>query len=754
MTASDEASGLDATRPNPAGSVVLIVDGAQQAAAVAEHAGSDCAVYAMAGAKGYLRAGSPDPELMATDDKDVVVFLRGEPAADLNIYNAAVGLAEACAAEGARSVRFARLPGGRRADVAEILGTRDATRRTAYLERLIKGAKAKPADTKPKAAKKRSATTPTVTPERGMVEVNGDRYEVIKALTTALLDKWDAERLFNYGGILAQRKAITMLPVTKDAFNGIVAETCMTVARTGDDPDEPKFVHTWPDPQTNGAILANADSFAPLDKLSQIPFIRADGTVCQTPGYDRDSHTFLVLADDLAGIRIPDEPTAEEIKAAADLLRGDLFVNFPFPTDADMANAIATLLTPFVRDLVPVSPLAVIDAKEKGSGKNLYADLISIIVSGRAVPPLPYTIDDSEHRKVITSAFRSGATLFVFDEAHSLGGASFARALTSHTYQDRLLGGNSMAEFPNNITWMSLGNKVQIFGDMGRRVYRVELSYQGESPEHRPKESFKHPALREWAAEHRAELITACLTLARAWFAAGRPEPDQAFNFGSFETWQKVVGGILHVAGIGGFLANVKEWRAESDFEHQHWVLHLQWLERTFSTGQFTCAMATERLRRDAQAEHPHGMTDTAIEGYPRLLGQEYAKQRDRLVEGLRLVKCEGKAHGNAAKWAVERERAVKLVPQSGLDEDATDAGGGGGNGGYPSTNVYEEKHVSNLTPDAPLHVSRVGGGISVSPLTPVAPAPGLFDDPETCPACHWPIDSNGHHLNCHGAAA
>ena len=93
------------------------------------------------------------------------------------------------------------------------------------------------------------------------------------------------------------------------------------------------------------------------------------------------------------------------------------------------------------------------------------------------------------------------------------------------------------------MTWLALGNQVQALGDMNRRVYRIALHPDGADPHNRSGDTFRYPDLRSWTLENRPRLVTAALTLCRAWFAAG--QPSQASTFGSFEQWQRMVGGIL-----------------------------------------------------------------------------------------------------------------------------------------------------------------------------------------------------------------
>lgn len=497
-------------------------------------------------------------------------------------------------------------------------------------------------------------------PVRNVVIVNGDRHDVLHDLTRELKGRWDRDRLFNFGGILCERDGLSMRPVSKGSLDAITVDTCKLMNRKFDgrrkEGDQEHFVHALAEARILDMILSRPKEFSTLDKLSEIPFVRPDGSICTTPGYDESTRTFLELDPILAGLQVPVDPTREQVAHSRDLLLNDLLGDFPLHTQADKANALATLITPFIRDLIPTSPLAVIDAKEAGSGKNLLADIISILTTGKAAQTLPYTTESEEQRKVITSAFRCGSAMLLFDEAHEIEGSAFARALTSHSYQDRILGGSNMAEFPNNRTWVSLGNQVQVKGDMSRRVYRVRLEYQGARPESRAAEEFRHPDLRQWATDHRRELVGACLILVRAWFALNRPAAPLPFRMGSFERWQETLAGILWVAGVEGFLTNVPEWRSESDFERRHQVAHLDWLSAQFGAREFTSAQVTEALKRDRSAEHPDGMDDPFQENYARRLGATYSKLKDRVLDGYKLVRMESIGHNNVIKWAVHKE--------------------------------------------------------------------------------------------------
>jgi hypothetical protein len=454
---------------------------------------------------------------------------------------------------------------------------------------------------------------------RPIIVVNEDKKAVIEQVIASLKERYDGDNVFCYGGILSRRKGTRMEPITKDALYRLLSEStrCVALNSRGQASD------AWPDAPSIGAILSSADEFAELRRIVTIPFVRPDGSIVTTSGYDEPTATFTVLDDDLDGLSVSDDIPGMR-KFILDDWLGDFLPALPTP--ADLANLIGLMLTPLIRGLVPLAPLAIIDGMQMGVGKNLLADLLSIIVTGAPASPLPYTKDDDETRKVITSAFRQGSPLFVFDEAHTIEGGSFSRALTSVTYTDRLLGGSTMGNYPNTVTWLALGNQVQVNADMNRRVYYIGLMATVPNPQDRDPRMFRHPDIRAWTREHRAEILSALLSLVRGWMDAGRPLVEHMPTIGSFESWSQMIGGILTHAGIDGFLTNLVEKRSESDYHRAYWLEHLTWLERTF-TAPFTTQDVTAKLKLRGAAAPPD-LDDVSSPSYPRQLGQAYGRMK------------------------------------------------------------------------------------------------------------------------------
>ena len=641
----DCGSPIGVVREDPDGPVIF-VEGTKQALAAAGCVTSG-AVYAIAGCRSWSRDGIPEADLDVVEGRKVIVIFDADVETNAEVWEAARKFKRALEQEGAADVRFALLAAGGTAGLDDVLGRRASDKRAALLERLLEGA----SGSLPKKPPKRDTPAePLGSADRPPVAVNDDRLNVIDNITGCLRRRWDGEVIFNFGGVIAERDGAVISPVDRDHFVDLVQQVATTVSLS----DKGEMTYAEPSATVMAAALSRARSYTRLDRVATVPFVRADGTIRQAAGYDEATATYLVEALDVV---VPDDPDAEEVAAAVKLLcdewLGDLFASLP--TAADRANALGLVLTPLVRGLVPVAPLAVVNGLGPGVGKNLLGDMVTIFATGATVLPLPWAAEEDERRKALLAAFRTGRELFVFDEAHVVEGASLARALTAATYTDRVLGVSLTAEFPNNVTWMSLGNNVQINGDMARRAYVIRMEPTEANPMDRDVDSFRHPDLKGWTVEHRAELVAAGLTLVRAWFVAGRPQSRAGRRFGSFEAWGGMVGGILDNAGVPGFLGNLQEWRSESDYDGRYWADHLGWLaERYGPAEEFTVADVVALMRRANHVEHPPGLVDHDSKGYTRELGKAYGKVKGRVYAGLRLrLSTLSPKHAN--RWVLER---------------------------------------------------------------------------------------------------
>jgi hypothetical protein len=415
-------------------------------------------------------------------------------------------------------------------------------------------------------------------------------------------------------------------------------------------------------------ILALGEwNFPGLNGVVEVPVLTPDGRIIDQPGYDAESRLFYWPAKDLKVPPLPEHPTAKDVEGALATL-DEALGEFPYDSPASKANAIATLLTPVVRPAIkgPV-PLALLDAPQQGSGKSLLASVIGLVATGRPTAMMAATDSEEEWRKRITATLRSGASVITIDNLEGqLKSPSLALALTSDVWRDRLLGVNESIELPQLATWLATGNNIRLGGDLQRRCYWIRLDAQSATPWLGRK--FKHEDLKGWVRENRGQLLGALLTLARAWFAAGRPAPKSSERLGSYEDWSQVIGGILQTAGVNGFLGNLASLYSFADEEAADWAGFLEALFAEFNAKPFTTADLVEILEEDEKLrgvlpdELAADWKDRKGAGFAKRLGKAFSKQTGRRYGDFQhRIEPAGTA-GHAKRWAVARTLPANTV--------------------------------------------------------------------------------------------
>jgi len=328
--------------------------------------------------------------------------------------------------------------------------------------------------------------------------------------------------------------------------------------------------------------------FPGISGITEIPVLRPDGTVLLAAGYDPATRLYYSPAPDLQVPLIPETPTEDDVQGALELIDSAIG-DFPFVYElsadlkyvapelrdttemvwsASKANALGVMITTVVRPVISgPTPLALIDAPAPGTGKTLFTEIIAKIATGRDAALFSAPGEEEEWRKQITSFLREGVTVVVIDNVSAkLESAQLSKVLTASTWADRILGYSQTVVLQVQCTFIATGNNLRVGGDLPRRCYWIRLDAKTPAPYLRT--GFRHSNLRAWTRDNRGQLIAALLTLARAWFVAGKPRPA-GLVLGSYESWTEVVGGILDNANVKGFLANAAELREQCEAEDE-----------------------------------------------------------------------------------------------------------------------------------------------------------------------------------------
>lgn len=437
-----------------------------------------------------------------------------------------------------------------------------------------------------------------------------------------------------------------------------------------------------------------------LEGVTTAPTLRADGSILQTPGYDKA--TGLLYRPSQAYEPIPELPTTGQVCASVKSLL-DVVADFPFEATPDRSAWLALVLSMIARPAVDgCVPLFAVTANIRGSGKSLLVDAASLIAYGHKAARQSFSIDREEQRKLITAVVVAASPCVLFDNLSvRLGGDALDGALTSQLWTDRILGESRSATLPMRTIFTATGNNICFGSDIARRVLPIRLASPEENPEERT--DFYHPDLLGYVAGNRARLAVDALTIVRGYIAAGRPEqPGGAF--GSFEAWSALIRGALVWAGLDDPLLTRETAKAQDD-DSETLSLLVTALDESDTEGS---GLTVKQLQRSADTE---GASEALLalvgshcpKGFnARTIGELFKKFRNRAFRGFRI---EGKyGHARVMRW-----RAVRI------DVD----GGSGWCGGSLSTGTggisrYEKVIAVETDPPDPPHPPLVGAELPI----------------------------------------
>jgi hypothetical protein len=470
--------------------------------------------------------------------------------------------------------------------------------------------------------------------------------------------------------------------------------------------------------------------FPRLEVIVEAPVLRADGSVLDVAGYDSQSAILYVPAPGLVVSPVPAQPTRAVVNAARALLAEELLGDFPFVDDASRANALALAITPIVRPMIdgPV-PLALLDKPQPGTGASLLAEVVAILATGRPGAMMSEPGSDEEWRKQITSVLLDAATFILIDNVDgALRSKSLARALTSTTWKDRILGKSATVELPQRAVWVATGNNLRVGGDLARRCYRIRIDAGMARPYLRDESTFRH-SLPLWAIQHRGELLAAILTLVRAWVAEGRP-PAKTPTIGGFTAWAKAVGAILVHAGVAGFLDNVIESYEDLDEDAAAWEAFLAEWSRTFGNKPVTVAAVEAEMRAKTSGLRkvvPREL-DLALDGQlAKALGYALRKRADQVIGDFKITQAGKHPHMKVARWRVMRVMAGNVSApttaegnrEGGKDQPPSPASPASSRNGAPDSAGGRCRECSTPLPSGwgPVRCARCGWTAYFTPL-------------------------------------
>jgi hypothetical protein len=294
-------------------------------------------------------------------------------------------------------------------------------------------------------------------------------------------------------------------------------------------------VHIDPPDKVVEQIMGMIDEwpFPPLAGVITCPTLRPDGTLLANEGYD--NATGLVLYNPIPIPEIPRLPTRDDALRAIAVL-DSLLTEFPFVDRASLAVALSEMLTVVLRGAFAIAPLHLTNAPEAGTGKSYLADLVSAIATGERCAVISVAPNPEETEKRLVGAALAGYPIIALDNVRELLQGDFLCQVTERPLlQLRRLGSSDQIRLANTVCCFANGNNATVADDLVRRTITCTLDANMESPETR---TFKSNPFAD-VIEKRGKYIAACLTVARAYTAAGNP--DCLPPLPSYEGWSHLV---------------------------------------------------------------------------------------------------------------------------------------------------------------------------------------------------------------------
>lgn len=424
------------------------------------------------------------------------------------------------------------------------------------------------------------------------------------------------------------------------------------------------------DPPTKYAdtLLAMAGEWrAPvLTGIVECPTLRRDGSLLNQSGYDPESGLFVDYSGD--PISVPDAPTRANALEALAVLK-EPFAEFPFAEgDIDLAVALSGLLTAIVRRSLRTAPLFAFDAPVMGAGKGLIVNTIATVATGRAAPAISQGKDEAEDEKRLGALLLQGVPLLNIDNIErDLQGDLLCSALTETTIAIRILGKSEVPYMPSNVAVFATGNNLRARGDMVRRMLVCRIDPACERPDAR---SFKRN-LNKWLPANRARLLSAALTVLRAYIVAGRPKQDIP-PYGSFEEWSDLVRSSLVWLGMPD--PNLTRARLEAEDAvtiNLHSILTM-WFA-AFGKDGMTAAEVATQAGLPGNVDLHTALLEVAVSRRDSekvdafRLGHWLKKQKGKVANGLRLEKAGEDSHSKLLFWRVVNLQSAKSAGNAGI---------------------------------------------------------------------------------------
>ena len=236
----------------------------------------------------------------------------------------------------------------------------------------------------------------------------------------------------------------------------------------------------------------------------------------------------------------------------------------------DLINYLGTAL------MIPLMPMLVEDGhpgvmlwgNKPGIGKSLAAQCLAILKDGEQASPTSVDGGSREVENQIASELNDGRTVLFIDNQKGVVNVPVLEAnMTAAQLGFRGFNIQRKIRRPNDLLWLLTTNDAAPSDDLLSRCVHIRLHYEGIPDSHRFTLSEKD--LIDHVRNNRSGILAELAGFVIRWLDAGRPSAPADCRFGIFG---RIVGSVLTLNGLPGFLTNAREEVREHSTKHQQLV--------------------------------------------------------------------------------------------------------------------------------------------------------------------------------------
>lgn len=358
----------------------------------------------------------------------------------------------------------------------------------------------------------------------------------------------------------------------------------------------------------------------------------------------------------------PDAPTINEdmtIDEAKDILE-QIFKEFCFQKEKDKINAIAALITPFIRGLYSRfnarTPVFFYKANRERAGKDYCAGITGILYEGVASEDAPLSGDDEARKNFLSNMIAGKKRVHFSNNKGEINIPSFEAVITSEVWSDRVLGGNKKLTFKNELEFSLSGNiGVTFTPDLANRCRFINLFLEIEDANSR---KFDNPNLHAWVKANREKIFSAFYVFIKEW--ADKGMPSGKIPFSSFPEWARVCGGIMETIGyMNPCLPDSESSSIDSETAEMKALFELCYAYQTRISKKWIDRNEIITIAKEEEIFSYYDLTNSKdVQSF----GQKLSKYINRILSDIRLRVENEKVKGIRRKYLFE---SVTLVTRT-----------------------------------------------------------------------------------------